>query len=67
MAYVVPAWRIFLSKLISIGEPHLTKGPLVTKGSGHSIHQEKPDMVALELSDLLDKLYYLLDLPASKL
>jgi hypothetical protein len=60
-------WRIFLEKLIKVGEPHLRRGPLVAKGSGHFIQLDRPDVVAKEMSDMLDKLYQLVDLQASKL
>jgi hypothetical protein len=39
----------------------------VAKGSGHFIQLDRPDVVAKEMSDMLDKLYQLVDLQASKL
>jgi hypothetical protein len=67
LTYNAPNWRAFLEKLINLGEPSLRKGPKVAKGSGHFIQLDRPDLVAMELSDMLDKLYQLLEAPDSKL
>lgn len=65
--YNSPRWFEYLEKFSNIVDPNLRKGPIVVKGSGHFIHLQRPDLVAFELDELLDKLFCLYKVTAGKL
>ena len=54
--YFDPAWHLYNEGLAKITEPPLSKGPIVAKGCGHLIVKDDPQLVADELTELLDKL-----------
>lgn len=55
--YFDPGWHEFNLGLVKITEPHLRKGPFEAKGLNHLMHEDDPHFVALEVLELLDKLY----------
>jgi hypothetical protein len=57
--YNSPRWFQYLREFSNLVDPNLRKGPIVAKGCGHFIQLQRPDLVALELDELLDKLFYL--------
>ncbi|KUL82159.1 hypothetical protein ZTR_11083 [Talaromyces verruculosus] len=56
LIYNSPNWIRYLEKLANLVPPHLRKGPIVAKGSGHFIPLEQPRLVALELKEIIQKL-----------
>jgi hypothetical protein len=65
--YNSPSWFQYLEEFSNLVDPNLRKGPIITKGSGHFIHLERPDLVALELNELLDRLFSLCEMIPGKL
>jgi hypothetical protein len=54
--YFDPAWHRYNEGIAKITSRELSKGPVEAKGCGHLIHKDNPELVANEISELLDKL-----------
>jgi pimeloyl-ACP methyl ester carboxylesterase len=67
LTYNSPNWLCYLEKLANLVPPHLRKGPVVAKGSGHFIPLEQPKQVAAEIKDLIGRLQFVQNVPNSKL
>lgn len=67
LTYNSPSWFRYLEKLADLVPPHLRKGPVVAKGSGHFIPLEQPKLVVAELRELIKKLQLAQNVQNSKL
>jgi hypothetical protein len=62
-----PQWFKYLEEFSNLVDPSFRKGPLVAKGSGHFIPLQRPELIAAELSEILDKIFCLYEGMRSKL
>jgi hypothetical protein len=67
LTYNSPKWFQYLERLAKLVPPHLRKGPIVAKESGHFIPLEQPRLVAVELQELIKKLQLAQNVQYSKL
>jgi len=54
--YFNPFWHKYNEGLVQIGGPGRGKGPIQAERAGHFVQKDRPDLVATELKEILDRI-----------